>query len=124
MYNGIVDNSKEELYAYLIKNNILIKDNGVLKTTIAYLNEDFQKLMENINNDLYVKLESSTNKIKEYLTKIITKSIPSNLKEYVNGYVVILMEFFAGNKIIQTLIENNFLNDKIKNIQISYFINK
>ncbi len=80
--------------------------------------------METINNDLYVKLESSTNKIKEYLTKIITKSIPSNLKEYVNGYVVTLMEFFAGNKIIQTLIENNFLNDKIKNIQISYFINK
>lgn len=124
VYNGIVDDSKEELYAYLIKNNILIKDNGVLKTTIAYLNEDFQKLMENINNDLYVKLESSTNKIKEYLTKIIIKSIPSNLKEYVNGYVVTLMEFFAGNKIIQTLIENNFLNDKIKNIQISYFINK
>ena len=80
--------------------------------------------MENINNDLYVKLESSTNKIKEYLTKIITKSIPSNLKEYVNGYAVTLMEFFAGNKIIEALIENNFLNDKIKNIQISYFINK
>lgn len=30
----------------------------------------------------------------------------------------------AGNKIIEELIANNFLNDKIENIQISYFIDK
>jgi hypothetical protein len=34
------------------------------------------------------------------------------------------MQFFAGNKIIEALIENNFLNDKLENIQISYFIDK
>lgn len=124
VYNGIVDDKKEELYAYLIKNNILAKESGVLKTNVAYLNKEFLELIENINKDLYVKLESSTNEIKEYLTKVVNKSIPSNLKEYINGYVITLMQFFAGNKIIETLIENKFLNDKVINIQISYFIDK
>ncbi len=46
------------------------------------------------------------------------------LKEYTNGYGITLMQFFAGNKIIESLIENNFSNDKMKHIQISYFIDK
>lgn len=124
VYNGIIDDSKEELYAYLIKNNILVKDSGVLKTNIAYLNKEFLQIMENINKELYVKLEKNTNEIKKYLTKVVSKSIPSILKEYVNGYVITLMQFFAGNKIIEELIANNFLNDKLENIQISYFIDK
>lgn len=124
VYNGITDNQKEELYAYLIKNNILIKDNGVLKTNIAYLNKEFLELMENINRNLYVKLEKATNEIKAYLTKIVNKSIPNNLKEYANGYVITLMQFFAGNKLIESLIENNFLNGNLNSIQISYFIDK
>ena len=41
VYNGIIDDKKEELYAYLIKNNILVKDSGILKTDIAYLNKEF-----------------------------------------------------------------------------------
>lgn len=124
VYNGITDNQKEEVYAYLIKNNILIKDNGVLKTNIAYLNKEFLELMENINRNLYVKLEKATNEIKAYLTKIVNKSIPNNLKEYANGYVITLMQFFAGNKLIESLIENNFLNGNLNSIQISYFIDK
>ena len=80
--------------------------------------------MKNINKDLYAKLEKNTNEIKEYITKVVSKSMPSNLKEYINGYVITLMQFFAGNKIIEALIENGFLNDKMKNIQISYFIDK
>lgn len=124
VYNGIIDNNKEELYAYLIKNNILVKDSGVLKTNIAYLNKEFLELIKNINNNLYAKLEKPTCEIKEYLTKVVSKSIPSNLKEYTNGYVITLMQFFAGNKIIEALIENGFLNDKMNNIQISYFIDK
>lgn len=124
VYNEIIDNDKEELYAYLIKNNILVKDRSVLKTNIAYLNKDFLELMKNINKELYNKLEGDTNKIKEYLYKVVSKSIPSNLKEYINGYVITLMQFFAGNKIIEALIENKFLNDKLENIQISYFIDK
>ncbi|MBQ8293460.1 MAG: sigma-70 family RNA polymerase sigma factor [Bacilli bacterium] len=124
VYNGIVDDNNEELYAYLIKNNILVKDSGVLKTNIAYLNKEFLELMKNINKDLYVKLEKSTCEIKEYLTKVFDKSIPNNLKKYAKGYVITLMQFFAGNKIIEELIANNFLNDKLENIQISYFINK
>ena len=55
---------------------------------------------------------------------MVSKSIPSNLIEYINGYVITLMQFFAGNKIIEALIENKFLNDKLENIQISYFIDK
>ena len=124
VYNGIIDDNKEYLYAYLIKNNILVKDSGVLKTNIAYLNKEFLELMKNINKDLYAKLEKNTKEIKEYLTKVVSNSIPSNLKEYTNGYVITLMQFFAGNKIIEALIENGFLNDKMKNIQISYFIDK
>lgn len=124
VYNGIVDDNKEELYAYLIKNNILVKDSSALKTNIAYLNKEFLELMKNINKDLYAKLEKNTNEIKEYLTKVVSKTMPSNLKEYANGYVITLMQFFAGNKIIEALIENNFLNDKLENIQISYFIDK
>ena len=124
VYNGIIDDNKEELYAYLIKNNILVKDSGILKTNIAYLNKEFLELMKNINKELYIKLEKNTNEIKEYLTKVVSKSIPGNLKEYTNGYVITLMQFFAGNKIIEALIENNFLNDKLENIQISYFIDK
>ena len=81
-------------------------------------------MMKNINKDLYAKLEKKTNEIKEYLTKVVSKSIPSNLIEYINGYVITLMQFFAGNKIIEALIENKFLNDKLENIQISYFIDK
>ena len=109
VYNGIIDDNKEELYAYLIKNNILVKDSGVLKTNIAYLNKEFLELIRNINNNLYAKLEKPTCEIKEYLTKVVSKSIPSNLKEYTNGYVITLMQFFAGNKIIEALIENKFL---------------
>lgn len=80
--------------------------------------------MKNINKNLYAKLEKNTNEIKEYLTKVVSKSIPSNLKKFVNGYVITLMQFFAGNKIIEELIANNFLNAKLENIQISYFIDK
>lgn len=69
--------------------------------------------MNTINKELYIELEKNTNKIKEYLTKVVIKSIPSNLKEYTNGYVITLMQFFAENKIIEALIENNFLNDKL-----------
>ena len=47
-----------------------------------------------------------------------------NLKEYANGYVITLMQFFAGNKLIESLIENNFLNGNLNSIQISYFIDK
>ncbi len=107
-YNGIIDDKKEELYAYLIKNNILVKDSGILKTNIAYLNKEFLELMKTINKELYIKLEKNTNEI----------------KEYINGYDITLMQFFAGNKIIEALIENNFLNDKLENIQIRYFIDK
>ena len=123
-YNGIIDDKKEELYAYLIKNNILVKDSGILKTNIAYLNKEFLELMKTINKELYIKLEKNTNEIKEYITKVVSKSMPSNLKEYTTGYVITLMQFFAGNKIIEALIENNFLNDKLENIQIRYFIDK
>lgn len=34
------------------------------------------------------------------------------------------MQFFAGNKLIESLIENNFLNGNLNSIQISYFIDK
>ena len=64
--------------------------------------------MKTINKELYIKLEKNTNEI----------------KEYINGYDITLMLFFAGNKIIEALIENNFLNDKLENIQIRYFIDK
>lgn len=64
--------------------------------------------MKTINKELYIKLEKNTNEI----------------KEYINGYDITLMQLFAGNKIIEALIENNFLNDKLENIQINYFINK
>ena len=64
--------------------------------------------MKTINKELYIKLEKNTNEI----------------KEYINGYDITLMQFFAGNKIIEVLIENNFLNDKLENIQIRYFIDK
>ena len=124
VFNGVIDDNKEELYAYLIQNNILVKENEVLKTKIAYLNKDFLKLMENINNGLYIKLETKTNEIKDYLFKIVNNTLPNNLKEYVNGYVFTLMDFFANNMIIQSLISNNFLNDKLDNIQVSYFTDK
>lgn len=64
--------------------------------------------MKIINKELYIKLEKNTNEI----------------KEYINGYDITLMQFFAGNKIIEALIENNILNDKLENIQINYFIDK
>lgn len=121
VYNGIIDDSKDETYAYLIKYGILIKKNGLLKCCLANLNSDFMSLIEKVNNELYQNLEKSTIEIKTYLTKIVSKTIPDNLKQYVNGYVIILMQFFAGNKIIEELNENKFLNDKIDNIQISYF---
>lgn len=124
VFNGIIDVNNKELYAYLIKNNILVKENEVLKTNIAYLNKEFLKLMESINNNLYIKLETKTKKIKNYLFKIVNKTIPNSLTEYVNGYVFTLMDFFANNIIIQSLINNNFLNDKLNNIQVSYFVDK
>ena len=80
--------------------------------------------MENINRNLYVKLEKATNEIKAYLTKIVNKSIPNNLKEYANGYVITLMQFFFFFLLIESLIENNFLNGNLNSIQISYFIDK
>ena len=50
VYNGIIDESKDELYAQLIKNNILIKEKGILKSNVAYLNNDFLGLIKKINN--------------------------------------------------------------------------
>ena len=109
----------------------LIQENSVIIGTIIgiitlfiTINKEFLELMENINRNLYVKLEKATNEIKAYLTKIVNKSIPNNLKEYANGYVITLMQFFAGNKLIESLIENNFLNGNLNSIQISYFIDK
>lgn len=122
VYNGQVDESKAELYAYLIQHGILLKDKGEFKCNIAYLNKDFEALMQIINDKLYVKLEKATNAIKAYLTKVVTNTIPNNLRQYVDGYVITLMQFWAGNKIIEELINNGFLNDKIPNIQISYFV--
>lgn len=124
VYNGIIDDNKKDLYAYLIKNGILIKINEELKCNIAYVSKELKKLMKEINENLYKVLEPHTNRIKTYLTKIVNKSIPNSLKDYVNGYVITLMEFFAGNKIIEELISCGFLSVENKNIQMSYFIDK
>ena len=123
VYNEKIDNNKNEMYAMLIKNRILKKVDGKLKCNLAYINSEFKNLMESINIDLYKKMECETNEIRQYLTKIISKNIPNNLKEYINGYVVTLMDFLANNMLIEELIENNFIhfNDAI---QISYFTNK
>ncbi len=123
VYNGIIDDKKEQIYADLIKYNVLIKQDGKLCSKVAYLNKEFETLIKEINNRLYVKLEKDTREIREYLEKVVYKNIPNSLKEYAHGYVITWMEFFAGNKIIDALLKNGFLviND---HPQISYFINK
>lgn len=107
----------------LIQNDILKKVDGKLKCNIAYLNKEFNSLMEKINEGLYKRLEKETLEIKKYITKIITKSIPNNLKDCVNGYVITLMKFIANNMLIDELVNNNFLNYD-ESIQISYFIDR
>ncbi len=120
VYNGIVDESKEEIYAFLIQQGIISKKGKYLYSNVAYKNKDFRNLMATINNGLWGKLEKSTEEIKKYIEKIVTKYIPNNLKDYVHGYVMTWMQFFAGNKIIEVLLESGFLNNKGSK-QISYF---
>ncbi len=62
--------------------------------------------------------------LKEYLSKVIKKSITDNLKDYTNVYINDLIKFFGQFNFIKSLIDNGFLNDKVDNIELSYFIDK
>ncbi len=121
VYNDKVEDSKENIYAELLKENLLVKVNGKMYANIAYLNEEFKKLMTSINERLNSKLKEYSTKIYTYVTKLVTNNIPPILKEYAHGYIVTLINFYSGCMIEEELIKSGFLEENDEVAEISYF---
>ena len=107
VYNGLIDESNNELYARLIQDNYLIKKNGILYSNIAVIDKSTKKLFDSINNELVKHLESGTSKTREVIKNIVEESIPKHLKQYIEGYTTVLLLHETENNFYNKVLRNN-----------------
>ena len=107
VYNGLIDESKNELYAQLIQDNYLVKKNGVLYSNIAVIDKSTKELFDSINNELVKYLETGTSKTREVIKNIVGELIPKHLKQYIDGYTTTLLLHETESNFYNKLLSNN-----------------
>lgn len=108
VYNGVINDELKEDYAYLIKEGYLVKINDKLYSNVPYLGKEFNKIIEEINKELYVVLEKRSNKIYKSMEQLINNILPKSLKDYTHGYIVTLINFYSGIYFMKEQMESGF----------------
>lgn len=125
VYNGKISDDLLEEYAYLLEQNLLEKKDGKLFANVAYVSDEFQSLMKEINLKMYERLEKTSMEIQKEVTKIVKHSLPKSLSEYEHGYAMTLIMFYAGSIFEEVLYSKGFIKiekEEKNHSLLNYFI--
>ena len=109
IYKGNTKDSGIELYAQLIEQGYAFKENGNLICDVAVHTEKSKKLFEKINSELNPVLAPLCKEIYESVSKIVTLTIPPQLKKYIHAYTATEVGFYAGSSFMEALYNKSFV---------------
>jgi hypothetical protein len=108
IYRGETNDGDIDLYAQLIEQGYAFKDGGKLVCDVAMHNEKSKKLFEKINAELAPVLVPLCKEIYDNVSKIVTSTIPPQLKEYIHAYTAKEVGFYANTFFIEALYGKGF----------------
>ena len=109
IYKDDIKESEIELYAQLIEQGYAFKGNGKVVCDVAVHTEKSRQLFSKINNELEVILAPLCKEIYENISRIIASTIPPHLKQYIHGYTVTEIQFYASIYFREALYDKCFL---------------
>jgi len=109
IYKGDIKESDKETYAWLIRQNYAFKENGKLFCDIAVHTKKSRELFNKINAELEPVLAPLCKEIYENISRIVSSTIPPQLKEYIHGYTSFEIQHYAGIYFRESLYNKGFL---------------
>ncbi len=125
VYNDMINEKDKELYAKLISENYLIKQNNKLYSNVAVINEEIKIIMDKVNMELLNYLYDS-NILMDQISNIVRKNMPDSLKNYSKGYALTLYTTEADNRFYSSIMSGNDyfnINDLKLEPHIPFFCN-
>ena len=110
VYCGRTCEEDTELYAELIREGYVIRQNGKLLCNVAVLTPAARVVMDEANSVLQEALQEMCKPIREGIYSIVKATLPPQLAEYTRGFAETWISFYAGVYLTEALYNVGFLS--------------
>lgn len=109
VYHGHVKDEDIEIYAQLLEDGYIIKEDGALYSNVATLTPQATALFAEINQELGKILSPLCMELHANVCRIVKATIPPQLKEFAEGYTQTWVEFYAYICFCEALYGKGFI---------------
>ncbi|HOP10193.1 MAG TPA: sigma-70 family RNA polymerase sigma factor [Oscillospiraceae bacterium] len=109
VFCGDVKETDKEIYAELIEQGYVIKRGEKLFCNVAVTTKASRELFHRINVELSSELKKLCGDIRANISRIVSATLPEQLKAYENGYTETWIAFYAGIYFNETLYQRGFI---------------
>jgi RNA polymerase sigma factor (sigma-70 family) len=108
IYKGDIKNTDKEIYAQLIEQGYAFKENDKIICDVAVHTKKSRELFNKINGEFSI-LNQLCKEIYENISRIVSSTIPPQLKQYTHGYTITEIRFYSSIFFHEVLYSKGFL---------------
>lgn len=109
VYTGQTKDSDIEIYAQLVEEGYVIKEDHRLLCNVAVHTRGAQELLDEINGELMPVLLPLCEEIRKSIGRVVKSTIPPQLKQYANSYTEIWIMYYTDTSFLETMYNKGFV---------------